>query len=112
MSELPIDLIAGRTKYKYDCRQGSSGGGDISGRDDGTDAAVRFDKDLMYARGYAMGEEFKGKGVNVALGPMTNMGRVAAGGRNWEGFGGDPYLSGWATEMTIRGMQDAGVQAT
>jgi hypothetical protein len=66
----------------------------------------------MYARGYAMGSEFKGKGVNVGLGPMTNMGRVAAGGRNWEGFGGDPYLSGWATEMTVRGLQDAGVQAT
>lgn len=70
-----------------------------------------FDKDLMYQRGYAMGEEFKGKGVHVALGPMTNMGRVAAGGRNWEGFGADPYLSGWATEMTVKGMQDAGVQA-
>ena len=25
--------------------------------------------------------------VNIALGPMTNMGRVAKGGRNWEGFG-------------------------
>lgn len=72
----------------------------------------RFDKGLMYDRGYAMGQEFKGKGVNVALGPMTNMGRVAAGGRNWEGFGADPYLSGWATHETIRGMQDAGVQAT
>lgn len=71
----------------------------------------RFDKDLMYARGYAMGREFRGKGANVALGPMTNMGRNAAGGRNFEGFGADPYLSGWATEMTIRGMQDAGVQA-
>lgn len=49
--------------------------------------------------------------MHVALGPMTNMGRVAAGGRNWEGFGADPYLSGWATEMTVRGIQDAGVQA-
>ncbi|WVO12926.1 hypothetical protein L204_100534 [Cryptococcus depauperatus] len=77
----------------------------------GINVASTFDKDLIYARGYAMGKEFKGKGVNVALGPMTNMGRVAAGGRNWEGFGADPYLSGWATEMTIRGMQDAGVQA-
>ena len=71
-----------------------------------------FDKDLMYQRGYAMGQEFRGKGAHVQLGPMTNMGRVAAGGRNWEGFGGDPYLSGWATEQTIRGIQDAGVQAT
>jgi beta-glucosidase-like glycosyl hydrolase len=71
-----------------------------------------FDKDLMYARSYAMGQEFKGKGAHIALSPMTNMGRVAAGGRNWEGFGGDPYLSGWATEMSVRGLQDAGVQAT
>ncbi|OXC81956.1 beta-glucosidase [Cryptococcus neoformans] len=77
----------------------------------GINAAATFDKDLIYARGYALGQEFRGKGVHVALGPMTNMGRVAAGGRNWEGFGADPYLSGWATEMTVRGIQDAGVQA-
>ncbi|WVQ97414.1 hypothetical protein IAU59_004527 [Kwoniella sp. CBS 9459] len=77
----------------------------------GINVASTFDKDLMYARGYAMGQEFKGKGAHIHLGPMTNMGRVSAGGRNWEGFGGDPYLSGWATEMTVRGVQDAGVQA-
>ncbi|WVQ75627.1 hypothetical protein IAR50_005256 [Cryptococcus sp. DSM 104548] len=77
----------------------------------GINAASTFDKDLIYARGYALGQEFKGKGAHVALGPMTNMGRVAAGGRNWEGFGGDPYLSGWATDATVRGLQDAGVQA-
>ncbi|WVF70507.1 hypothetical protein IAT40_005297 [Kwoniella sp. CBS 6097] len=77
----------------------------------GINVASTFDKDLMYARGYAMGQEFKGKGAHIHLGPMTNMYRVPAGGRNWEGFGGDPYLSGWATEMTVRGVQDAGVQA-
>lgn len=77
----------------------------------GINVASTFDKGLMYARGYAMGKEFKGKGANVALGPATNMGRVAAGGRNWESFGGDPYLSGWATEMTVKGIQDAGTQA-
>ncbi|ORY23209.1 glycoside hydrolase superfamily [Naematelia encephala] len=77
----------------------------------GHNVASTFDKNLMYAHAYAMGEEFRGKGVHVALAPMTNMGRVAAGGRNWEGFGGDPYLSGWATEMSTKGLQDAGVQA-
>lgn len=56
-----------------------------------------------------MGAEHRGKGVNVVLGPMTNMGRVAAGGRNWEGFGGDPYLSGIATAETVKGYQDMGV---
>ncbi|WWC86304.1 uncharacterized protein L201_001177 [Kwoniella dendrophila CBS 6074] len=78
----------------------------------GVNVASTFDKDLMYARGLAMGQEFRGKGANIALGPMTNMYRVPAGGRNWEGFGADPYLSGWATQMTVWGLQDAGVQAT
>ena len=58
-----------------------------------------------------MGQEFRGKGVNVALGPMMNMGRVAAGGRNWEGFGADPFLSGVGAAQTVKGIQDAGVIA-
>lgn len=58
-----------------------------------------------------MGKEHKGKGIHVALGPMMNMGRIAQGGRNWEGFGGDPFLTGEAAYETILGMQAAGVQA-
>ncbi|KAF8486551.1 glycoside hydrolase superfamily [Gautieria morchelliformis] len=73
--------------------------------------AASFDKTLINQRGVAMGAEHRGKGVNVALGPMTNMGRVAAGGRNWEGFGGDPFLSGVATAETIAGYQSQGVIA-
>jgi beta-glucosidase-like glycosyl hydrolase len=41
---------------------------------------------MIRRRGEAMSREFKGKGVHVALGPMMNLGRVAAGGRNWEGL--------------------------
>lgn len=59
-----------------------------------------------------MGLEHRSKGVHVALGPMTNMARVAQGGRNWEGFGGDPYLSGEATYETVLGLQQAGVAAS
>ncbi len=58
-----------------------------------------------------MGREHHDKGVNIALGPMTNMGRVAQGGRNWEGFGADPYLSGEATYETVLGLQSAAVAA-
>jgi beta-glucosidase-like glycosyl hydrolase len=32
---------------------------------------MTWDRSLMRARGYAMGAEFKGKGVNVALGPVV-----------------------------------------
>lgn len=70
-----------------------------------------FNRRLIRARGVAMGQEHKAKGVNIALGPMMNMGRLAEGGRNWEGFGADPFLTGEAAFETILGMQQGGVQA-
>lgn len=50
--------------------------------------------------------------ANIALGPVAGpLGRTALGGRNWEGFASDPYLSGVLTAETIKGIQDAGVVA-
>lgn len=77
----------------------------------GLSAATTWQRSLIRARGLAMGQEFKGKGVHVALGPMMNLGRIAQGGRNWEGFGADPFLSGEAAYETILGLQAGGVQA-
>ena len=37
--------------------------------------------------------------------------RVPAAGRNWEGGGGDPFLSGEVAFETITGIQSSGVQA-
>ena len=57
-----------------------------------------------------MGGEFRTKGVNVMLGPVVGpLGRVARGGRNWEGFSNDPYLSGVLASETIQGVQSRGV---
>lgn len=39
------------------------------------------------------------------------MGRHTMGGRNWEGFSPDPYLTGRSMDATVRGIQDTGVQA-
>ncbi|THH07709.1 hypothetical protein EW145_g3196 [Phellinidium pouzarii] len=77
----------------------------------GINAASTFQRSLIRQRGIAMGKEHMGKGVHVALGPMMNLGRIAQGGRNWEGFGADPFLSGESAYETILGMQSAGVQA-
>jgi len=56
----------------------------------------------MYQRGLAMGQEAKGKGVHVLLGPSVGpLGRVPHRGRNWEGFGSDPYLQGWGGRQTV-----------
>ena len=37
--------------------------------------------------------------------------RAPAAGRNWEGGGGDPFLSGELAFETITGIQSSGVQA-
>ena len=43
----------------------------------GINAAATWQRSLIRSRGVAMGQEHKGKGVNVVLGPMMNLGRVA-----------------------------------
>jgi hypothetical protein len=48
--------------------------------------------------------------LNFVLIPIPA--RQAAGGRNWEGFGGDPFLAGAATVVTIEGYQSVGAIAT
>jgi len=79
----------------------------------GITTGATWDKELMYQRANAMGAEFRGKGVHVALGPSVGpLGRAPLGGRNWEGFGSDPYLQGVAAYESVRGIQDNGVQAT
>lgn len=79
----------------------------------GITVGATWNRDLMYKRGEAHGQEAKGKGINIILGPsMGPIGRMPAGGRNWEGFGADPVLQAVAASQTIKGIQDAGVIAT
>ncbi|ORY59138.1 glycoside hydrolase superfamily [Pseudomassariella vexata] len=78
----------------------------------GIHVGASWDKNLTYQRAYYMGKEFKTKGVNVPLGPNAGpLGRIPLGGRNWEGFSVDPYLSGQLVAESITGHQDAGVIA-
>jgi len=65
----------------------------------------------MRARGQALGEEFRGKGINVYLGPAMDIMRNPKAGRGWESFGPDPYLNGEGAFETIVGVQSVGVQA-
>ncbi|RDW92337.1 hypothetical protein BP5796_01731 [Coleophoma crateriformis] len=79
----------------------------------GITVGATWNKDLMYRRGKAHGQEARLKGINVLLGPCVGpLGRMPAGGRNWEGFGSDPYLQGVAAAETIKGIQEEGVMAT
>ncbi|KAI8805699.1 glycoside hydrolase superfamily [Cladochytrium replicatum] len=78
----------------------------------GINIAATFNSSLMNEVGIAIGEEFRGKGVNVWLGPVLNLARTPEGGRNWEGAGGDPYLSSVSVAEQIKGAQSVGVIAT
>ena len=74
--------------------------------------AATWDTALIYARGLGMGQEHRGKGSTVQLGPVVGpLGRSPEGGRNWEGFSPDPVLSGVAVAQTVQGVQAAGVIA-
>ncbi|KAH7195802.1 glycosyl hydrolase family 3 N terminal domain-containing protein [Fusarium oxysporum] len=80
----------------------------------GLTAAATWDKRLIYEHEHAVaiGEEFRAKGAHVFLGLSCGpMGRSVLGGRNWEGFGPEPYLSGVAMHASVSGIQSVGVQA-
>lgn len=65
-----------------------------------------WNRDLAFENYVHLGAEFKRKGANVALGPVAGvLGKVATGGRNWEGFSNDPYLSGALTRQSVLGLQ-------
>ncbi|EON66750.1 hypothetical protein W97_05996 [Coniosporium apollinis CBS 100218] len=77
----------------------------------GIHAGASWNKNLTFDRAYAMGGEFRAKGASIALGPpvVGPLGRIARGGRNWEGFSVDPYLSGILAAESVRGIQSRGV---
>ncbi|OAA57724.1 beta-glucosidase [Cordyceps fumosorosea ARSEF 2679] len=82
----------------------------VSSFPSGIHVGASWNKDLAARRGAAMADEFKKKGVNVLLGPVVGPAwRVALGGRNWEGFAADPYLSGSLAAQSVVGIQGQGV---
>jgi beta-glucosidase len=85
--------------------------GGVTQMPSGLVSAATFDPGYEQAYGSAIGQEFAGKGVNVALGPTVNMVRDPRWGRSFETFGEDPYLSGEMVAADVQGIQSQGVMA-
>lgn len=76
----------------------------------GLSVGASWNRDLAHERAVGMAQEFRKKGVNIALGPVVGpLGRIASSGRNWEGFSNDPYLCGALAYETVDGIQSTGV---
>lgn len=73
--------------------------------------ANSWDKDLLQEVGTYLGIEAAAADVSVLLGPGLNIKRNPLGGRNFEYFSEDPYLSGKLASSMIQGIQSIGVSA-
>ncbi len=74
-------------------------------------AVASWDVELMRRYGSVMGEEMRGKGMHVMLGPGLNLARVPVNGRNFEYMGEDPVLAARMASAEIAGIQGEGVVA-
>ncbi|MCW3844893.1 glycoside hydrolase family 3 C-terminal domain-containing protein [Micromonospora yasonensis] len=73
--------------------------------------AASWDRSVATDYGTVLGTEAWGKGIHVAQGPMLNIARVPQGGRDFESYGEDPYLTGRLGVANIAGIQGVGVMA-
>ena len=73
--------------------------------------ANSWDKDVVYKLGKTLGEEAKSENINIVLGPGVNIKRSPLGGRNFEYFSEDPYLTGTMATQYVKGLQSNNVGA-
>lgn len=74
--------------------------------------AATWDTDLLAQEGKALAQEVKALGRDMILGPTVNIARQPLWGRNFEGYGEDPYLASRLAIGYIRGVQGEGVIAS
>jgi len=75
----------------------------------GVAMAATWDTELVQQEGDAIGQEVRALGRDMILGPTVNINRVPLWGRNFEGYGEDPYLSARLGVAYIKGVQGQGV---
>lgn len=74
--------------------------------------AATFNRHLTRRIGKALGQEAQTKGAYVLLGPTVCCHRSPLGGRNFEAFSEDPFLSGSLAVEYVKGLQSERVAAT
>src|SRR5208282_230562 len=75
----------------------------------GVAMAATWDTELVQREGQTIAREVKELGRDMILGPTVNINRVPLWGRNFEGYGEDPYLAARMGVAYIKGVQGEGV---
>ncbi|MFD7263691.1 beta-glucosidase [Streptomyces sp. NPDC059874] len=77
-----------------------------------TGLAAAWDPELARRAGRLLAQEARRKGVHVLLAPTVNLHRSPLGGRHFECYSEDPYLTGAVGSGYVNGVQDGGVGTT
>jgi beta-glucosidase len=78
----------------------------------GIGMAASWDVELVRREGQVIAQEVKALGRNMILAPTVNINRQPLWGRNFEGYGEDPYLTARMGVAYIEGVQSEKVIAT
>jgi beta-glucosidase len=73
--------------------------------------AANFNQAMARRYGTVVGEEVRHRGFDGDYGPTVNIMRTPLGGRTYEGYGEDPFLSAQTAVGWIDGFQSQGVMA-
>ncbi len=74
--------------------------------------AASYNDDLSYEVGKLMGEDMLHTRTNGIYAPTANLHRTAYGGRNYEYYSEDGFLTGMMAKYQVRGMQEKGCLVT
>ncbi|WP_346179277.1 beta-glucosidase family protein [Streptomyces cuspidosporus] len=77
-----------------------------------TALAATWDPGLAHRAGVLLAQEARRKGVHVLLAPTVNLHRSPLGGRHFECYSEDPYLTGVIGSAYVKGVQSGGVGTT
>ncbi|MFF9039643.1 glycoside hydrolase family 3 protein [Streptomyces sp. NPDC014892] len=77
-----------------------------------TALAATWDPELARRAGVLLAQEARRKGVHVLLAPTVNLHRSPLGGRHFEAYSEDPYLTGEIGSGYVAGVQSGGVGTT
>jgi beta-glucosidase len=75
----------------------------------GVAMASTWDVDLVQREGQIIAQEVKALGRDMILAPTVNIARTPLWGRDFEGYGEDPYLAARMGVAFVRGVQGEGV---